>query len=385
MLQVIVPSTTRPTVEHTIRQSITQHAYSGAAIVVGNADSVTYSKGFGYANWSKTDSINPDSSIYDLASLTKVVATTSAIMYLQQRGYIQLDDHVDWYIPEFDGKYKDEVTIRQLLTHTSGMRSGMYLGKYNTPEEAKMAVIQSHLYCKPGRCYNYSDLGMIILGIVVERITQQPFDTFVQDSIFIPLGMTHTTFRPSSVHCDWVVATHTEHNECGLVNDENSQALGGVAGHAGLFSTAEDLSIFAKMMLNYGRVDTVQFFDSSTIALFTTEVSNKRALGWAVYKKTNGNVIGHMGWTGTMMLLDMENKIYVIVLTNRAINNNRHSSFASLDRMRDTMATTFIPNFSLVKKSRRHVPKKKNIKPTTPFGMSATLAAIVTLDRLVIK
>lgn len=362
VMQVAVATPTKPTVEHTVRKSIAQHAYTGASITVGNADSVIYNKGFGYSNTTKTTSINPDSSMYDLASLTKVIATTSAVMYLYDHGLIKLDDTVAYYVPEFTGKYKEGVTIRQLLTHTSGMRSGMNLMKYKTPEAAKLAVLQSRLYCRPKRCYIYSDLGMIVLGILVERVSGEPLDKFVEDNIFIPMGMTHTVYNPSVDNCDWIVWTSKDHNECGVVNDGNSQALGGVAGHAGLFSTAADLSIFARMMLNHGRIDSVQFFDSATVDLFTTEVANKRALGWAVFKKTDGKVVGHFGWTGTMMLLDMDNKVFVIVLTNRAINNGSRWSFASLDRMRDSAATAFVPEFSLTKKHRStHKPVKKNI------------------------
>jgi CubicO group peptidase (beta-lactamase class C family) len=362
---------TKPNVEHTVRRNISQRAYSGAAIVVGNADSVTYSQGFGFTNWEKEEAISPDSSLYDLASLTKVIATTSAIMYLNDRGYINLNDRVVWFIPEFVGKYKYQVTIKQLLTHTSGMRAGMNLSRYATPKEAKEAVINSKLYCRPGVCYNYSDLGAILLGIIVERVMQQPLDRFVQDSIFIPMGMTHTTFNPSTQYCSNIVWTKTHNNECGLVNDGNSQALGGVAGHAGLFSTASDLAIFAKMMLNRGRIDSTQFFDSATVELFTTNVTSKRALGWEVFKKTNGKIVGHFGWTGTMMLLDMQNNIYVVVLTNRAINRDSHRSFTIENRIRDTVTIAFIPDFSLTKKS-----KKKRINPSLKpkaFELSSTL------------
>jgi CubicO group peptidase (beta-lactamase class C family) len=244
------------------------------------------------------------------------------------------------------------------LTHTSGLRSDIYLEYYGiTPERAKQLVIKSSLYCRPGRCYNYSDLGAIILGIIVERITGQSLNTFVQDSIFVPMGMTHTMYNPPTTFCGFIVWTEKDHNECGIVNDGNSQALGGVAGHAGLFSSGGDLAIFAQMMLNHGRVNGVQFFDSAVVDLFTTEVKFKRALGWVVYKgKVDGKIIGHMGYTGTMMLLDMTDGLFVIVLTNRAINNTRRSSFIYVDQARDSISNVFFPNFSLEPKPkpRRH-------------------------------
>lgn len=318
------------TIDRVVRRGINAGGYPGAAVVIGRKGYAVWQKGFGYLDWTKKTPVSVVESVYDLASLTKVVGTTTAIMILYDEGRIVLDAPVRSYIPEFNGGYKDSITIRDLLAHRSGLPASRDLWRIaRNPAEARRAVIDAPLACKPRVCMIYSDLGAILLGMVVENITGMGLDEYLEARVFGPLGMTATGFRPDPSLRPNIAPTELTpprgYPLRGEVHDENAYALGGVAGHAGLFSTAADLSMFAQMMLNGGEYAGVRIVADSTIKLFTrNKVISNRALGWAKPDGTGGSgeylsdeAYGHTGYTGTSLWIDPKRDMFIILLTNR--------------------------------------------------------------------
>jgi CubicO group peptidase (beta-lactamase class C family) len=273
--------------------------------------------------------VTADRSIYDLASLTKVVGTTTAAMLLYDAGRLDLEAPVSTYLPAFSGGWKDSITVRQLLTHRSGLPAGRDLWRVaRTPDEARAAVLATNLECRPGQCYIYSDLGADVLGFVIEAIAGESLDVFLHDKVFEPLGMNDTFYKPADSLTYRIAPTEIApprgYPLQGQVHDENAYALGGVAGHAGLFSTAADLSIFAQMMLNGGEYNGVRILSDTTVSLFTRRAAGTRALGWDTADGDGGSgrfldsrAYGHTGYTGTSIWIDPERQMFVLLLTNR--------------------------------------------------------------------
>jgi CubicO group peptidase (beta-lactamase class C family) len=318
------------TVDRVVRRGITAGAYPGASVVVGRKGYAVWQKGYGRLGWTTTSpAVVPEESIYDLASLTKVIATTTAAMILYDEGKLDLKAPVQRYLPEFTGDMKDQVTIEHLLTHRSGLAPGRQLWKTaRTPAEAKQQVLESRLQQRPGALYNYSDLGPDVLGWVIERISGQSLDQFTESRIFEPLGMDDTGWRPARALVPRIAPTEVTpprgYPVRGEVADESAFALGGIAGHAGLFGTATDLSVFAQMMINGGEYEGTRIVKEETVRLFTTEVQDHRALGWEVAAGERGageylshNAFGHTGYTGTSIWIDPDRDLFVILLTNR--------------------------------------------------------------------
>ena len=317
-------------IDHVIQRGISAGGYPGASVVVGRRGAAVWQKGFGKLSWEKSsEAVVADRTIYDLASLTKVVGTTTALMVLYDEGKVHLDDPVSTYVPEFSGGAKDRVTVRMLLEHRSGLPPGRDLWRIaHTPEEARAAVIATNLICEPDRCYEYSDLGADMLGFIVEAASGQRMDQFLQERVFGPLGMTDTFFRPADSLRSRIAPTETApprgYPLKGEVHDENAFALGGVAGHAGLFSTANDLAVFAQMMLNGGVYDSTRVIADTTVALFTKRAAGTRALGWdtcggsgSCGKYLPADAYGHTGFTGTSLWIDPDRDMFVVLLTNR--------------------------------------------------------------------
>ena len=318
------------TIDRVVERGIRAGGYPGAAVVVGRKGAAVWEKGFGRLGWTgDAGSVVPERTIYDLASLTKVVGTTTALMILFDEGKIRLDDRVVQYIPEFTGGAKDAVTIRMLLEHRSGLPAGRDLWRISsTPEEARAAVISTPLFAAPGRFVEYSDLGADMLGFVVEAVSGQKLDQFLETRVFAPLGMTDTRFRPDGSLRGRIAPTELNpprgYPLRGEVHDENAYALGGVAGHAGLFSTASDLAVFAQMMLNGGSYDGARIVADSTVKIFTRRAAATRALGWdtcggkgSCGEYLSHSAYGHTGFTGTSLWIDPEREMFVVLLTNR--------------------------------------------------------------------
>jgi CubicO group peptidase (beta-lactamase class C family) len=317
-------------IDHVVERGITAGGFPGASVVVGRRGAAVLERGFGRLSWEKSSTpVSADRTIYDLASLTKVVGTTTAIMILFDEGKINLDAPVSLYVPGFSGGAKDRVTVRMLLEHRSGLPAGRDLWRSaHTPDEAKAEVISTPLSCEPGRCYEYSDLGADMLGFVVEAAANENLDKFLQERVWTPLGMTDTGFRPADSLKSRIAPTEVNsrrgYSLQGEVHDENAYALGGVAGHAGLFSSAADLAVFAQMMLNGGEYNGTRIIADSTVALFTTRAAGTRALGWdtcggsgSCGKYLDEEAYGHTGFTGTSMWIDTQRDMFVILLTNR--------------------------------------------------------------------
>ncbi|HKM86444.1 MAG TPA: serine hydrolase domain-containing protein [Terriglobales bacterium] len=275
-------------------------------------------------------------SIFDLASLTKVVATTAMAMILYERGLLDLEAPVTAIVPEFalalddNDSRRREVTLRMLLAHSSGLPAyeKLFL-RAQTREALLQAAFSTPLAAAPGTCAEYSDVGFIILGVVLERLADESLDAFCQREIFGPLGMTHTTFIPTSAFKNSIPPTADDRTFRhriiqGEVQDENASILGGVAPHAGLFSTAEDLAIFAHAMLNAG----YPILRSTTVELFSRRESapegSSRALGWETPsapsqsgKYFSPRSFGHLGYTGTSLWIDPDRQLSIALLTNR--------------------------------------------------------------------
>ncbi len=317
-------------IDRIVMRGINAGGYPGASVVIGRNGYAVYQRGFGKLGWIASSArVTADRSIYDLASLTKVVGTTTAAMVLFDQGRLDLNAPVSTYLPAFSGGWKDSVTVRQLLTHRSGLPAGRDLWRVaRTPDEARAAVLSTNLECKPGQCYIYSDLGADVLGFVIEAIAGESLDVFLHDKVFEPLGMNDTFFRPADSLTYRIAPTEIApprgYPLRGEVHDENAYALGGVAGHAGLFSTAADLSIFAQMMLNGGSYNGVRILSDTTVALFTHRAAGTRALGWDTADGDGGSgrfldsrAYGHTGYTGTSIWIDPERRMFVLLLTNR--------------------------------------------------------------------
>jgi CubicO group peptidase (beta-lactamase class C family) len=317
-------------IDRVVQRGIKAGGYPGAAVVVGRKGAAVWQKGFGNLSWSQVSgAVDPDRTIYDVASLSKVIGTTTAVMVLYDEKKIDLDAPVFRYLPAFSGGLKDEVTVRELLTHRSGLPAGRDLWrKARSPQEARDMVLETTLEYRPNTAYIYSDLGADVLGMIVEEVSGQRLDQFLADRVFGPLGMHDTFYRPADSLRYRIAPTEVTpprgYPLRGEVHDENAYALGGIAGHAGLFSTAADLSVFAQMMLNGGSYDGVQIISDSTVALFTRRTAGHRALGWDTADGDYGSgkylterAYGHTGFTGTSIWIDPDREMFVVLLTNR--------------------------------------------------------------------
>ena len=317
-------------IDHAVELGLEASGFAGMSVVVGRRDTILWRRGYGALTWGDAAArVSADSTIYDLASLTKVVATTAAIMVLYDRGKLRLDDRASKFLPELREGPKRDITIRQLLEHRSGLPAGRELWrKARSARGARRMVLETPLAYRPGTRQIYSDLGADVLGFVAEAVSGEPLDTFTRRNVFTPLRMTSTMFRPSARVRSRVAPTERfssrGHPLRGEVHDPNAYALGGVAGHAGLFATASDLAIFARMMLGGGSYHGVRIVSDSTVALFTRRVAGTRALGWETCaggascgQHMGERAFGHTGFTGTSIWIDPERELFIIVLTNR--------------------------------------------------------------------
>ena len=330
------------TLDSIMNVALAEHVAPGASLAVGRYGHIVHIKGYGRLDTAQTSATVDENSIYDMASLTKVIATTTATMMLEEQGLLDLDRTVASYLPEFNAADKATITLRHLITHTGGLEAFAALYKEFQGREQYLAQINARpAKSLPGVAMIYSDWDMILTQLIIEKITGQPLDRFVAERIFTPLGMTSTMFTPdSAAFFDRIAPTEIDSVRGGLVrakvHDENAWAMGGVAGHAGLFSSARDLTIFAQMLLNGGEYNGVRIVKASTVARWTapqTRISS-RALGWDTPSKnsSSGNYFsprsfGHTGFTGTSMWIDPERGMFVILLTNRVNpkrDNQRH-------------------------------------------------------------
>lgn len=308
-------------IDSVMRRAIAAGGFPGASVIVGRRSGIVWERGYGTLDWTSGTPVDAERTMYDVASLTKVVATTAATMMLVDRGKLQVDDPVVRLLPTFQGRDKSEVTLRDLLTHRSGLPAGRTLSRKG-PQSAKRSVLSTPLVRQPGSRGEYSDLGLDVLGFVVERVAREPLDRYLRRAVYDPLGMSSTMFRPGASLRSRIAPTEAPLAR-GQVHDRNARALGGVAGHAGLFATAGDLAVFAQMMLDNGSVGGKKFLADSTVREFTRPGAGWRGLGWETCsgggscgRYLTPRAFGHTGFTGTSMWIDPERDLFVIVLSN---------------------------------------------------------------------
>lgn len=329
-----------PDLDRAVDDAIAQKRLPGAVLLVGHDGQVVYEKAYGRRAEVPAPETMATDTIFDVASLTKVVATTSSLMKLFEEGKFRLNDKVTDYIPEFQGG-KSDITIRNLLTHFSGLRPDVPLEPAWTGYETGI-----HLACTdppagpPNARFVYSDINFELLGEIVHRISGQSLADYARQKIFLPIGMKETMFLPPASLIPRIAPTERVNKTGpplrGVVHDPTARYMGGVAGHAGLFSTAADLSRFAQMMINGGELDGVRILSPLTIQKFTEPQSPPdqpilRGLGWDIdsqYSANRGELFpigsyGHTGFTGTSLWIDPSTKSYVILLANSVHPNGR--------------------------------------------------------------
>ena len=273
-----------------------------------------------------------EDTIFDAASLTKVLATTPAALLLLERGKLNLDAPAWTYLPEFKEQGKDAITLRHLLTHTSGLRPGLTRGSWSGYRTAIRMACAEAVTTTPGTVFHYSDINFIVLGEIVQRVSGLPLEEFTQREFYRPLKMTDTRYLPPSDLRPRIAPTERANGGFlrGKVHDPTARLMGGVAGHAGLFTTAADLARFARMMLNGGTLEGARVLAPETVRLMTTAqspaaITAKRGLGWDIdsaYAGPRGKCFpvgsyGHTGWTGTSLWIDPASQTFIIFLSNR--------------------------------------------------------------------
>ncbi len=350
-----------------LKKAIEQRITPGAVLLIARKGTIVKHQAYGYSARYSDDQFTPmehplpmlNNTIFDLASISKIF-TAAAVMKLYEQGRFQLDDPVYEYIPEFAENGKQAVTIRQLLTHTSGLRSGIPLYKMGKNREQRLQIALSWpLENRPGTSYIYSDLNMITLGVLVERLSGKRLDQFVRQEITDPLHMHDTFYNPPQSLKHRIAATEyqpwTGRNMVwGEVHDENAAALDGVAGHAGIFSTAHDLAIFAHMFLMDGKYGSTRILKKETIRLMeknyaTPFPGNDHGLGWELNQGwymdalASPDAVGHTGFTGTSLVIHRNHGTITILLTNRVHPTRETVSTNPLRRQITRMTADAIP------------------------------------------
>lgn len=324
-------------VDEAVLKGIERGIYPGAVVVIGRRDSLLYARGYGHFTWDVRSPIpTPDSTIWDLASLTKVIATMSAAMRLVDEGKLDLDAPVGTYLSRFAGGLKRRVTVRMLLDHTSGLKS--YVPIYQqarSKAKATSILLAQPLLRPPGDSAVYSDLNAILLGLVIEKVSGTTLDHVASSEVFTPLDMQMTMFNPSRKLRNRIVPSGLWRGQpvAGEVNDQNAVAFGGVAGHAGLFSTGTDLAKYAQVWLRNGNGPNGRWVRFETMARFLARSARagSRLLGWDTPERLPGDfsvfgevasdaAYGHTGFTGTLLWVDPSNDLFLVFLTNRTFD-----------------------------------------------------------------
>ncbi|MFL6254586.1 MAG: exo-beta-N-acetylmuramidase NamZ domain-containing protein [Pyrinomonadaceae bacterium] len=342
-------------IDAAVAESIQKKELPGAVVLVARRGGVVWRKAYGARALVPAREEMTVDTIFDLASLTKVVATTTSAMILVERGKLRLSDTVSRYIPELKGEGRERITIEHLLTHRAGYAPDFDLSdRWEGHDEMLKRLYVEPLRTAPGARFVYSDIGMIVLGEVIQRVSGEPLDTFARKNIFEPLGMKDTGFRPigsgntSEVTVRRIAPTESvrgmksylggtsdagassETMLRGQVHDPTANRMGGVAGHAGLFSTADDLAVFCQMIMNGGEYGGVRILSPLGVAEMirprqVTDDGGARGLGWDVnttFSSNRGDIFpegsfGHTGFTGTSLWIDPASETFVVFLSNR--------------------------------------------------------------------
>ena len=326
-----------------VESAIRDGRLPGAVVVVGHAGEIVYEGAFGARAVDGPREVMTPDTIFDLASLTKVVATTTSVMILVEEGRLRLRDRVATYLPEFSSHGKDRITVEHLLTHVSGLRPDLPLEEVFEGAGTAIARAADEVpEAGPGERFVYSDINFFVLGEIVRRVTGQTLDQFARDRIFRPLGMRDTGFNPPSslrpriaptepcAPLAWPCGGDGAVMLRGRVHDPTARRMGGVAGHAGLFSTAGDLARFCRMLLGDGTLDDMRILAPLTVARMTRvstppHMADRRGLGWDLDSRFSSNrgdlfgfgSYGHTGFTGTSLWLDPASDTFVVFLSSR--------------------------------------------------------------------
>ncbi len=312
-----------------VNDAITQQQIPGAVVLIGHQGKIVYRKAYGDRALAPRREAMTVDTIFDCASLTKAVATTTAIMQLWEQGRFRMNDPVAKYLPEFGQNGKQDITIRQLLVHYSGLAPDLDLTKpWEGKETAYRMAFEQAPERSPGASFVYSDINFVVLGALIEKLSGEPLDEYSAKHIFAPMGMKETRFLPPSSWLPRIAPTEEDENHHllrGVVHDPTARRMGGVAGDAGMFSTADDLAIFAQALLDGGR----GVLTSATIAKMTAPQqpvngTTLRGFGWDIdspFSTNRGELLpvggyGHTGFTGTSLWIDPSTKTYIVLLTN---------------------------------------------------------------------
>jgi CubicO group peptidase (beta-lactamase class C family) len=349
-------------IDAAVRDGIQKGIYPGAVVIIGRRDSLLYARGYGHFTWSPSSPVpRPDSTLWDIASITKVVSTAASALRLVDQGKLDLEAPVRRYLPRFSGGPKNQVTVRMLLDHTSGLKSYVpfYLKARGSRARAVDLLYAQPLVRVPGDSAEYSDLNALFLGLVLEKVSGLPLDKLARREVFGPLGMTQTMYRPPASLKRRIVPSGMwrGHPVPGDVNDQNAVAMGGVAGHAGVFSTATDLARFATVWLRSGVGPAGQWVRPETMGRFLVKGphTGSRLLGWdtpeidptAEEPSVFGSLIseagyGHTGFTGTELWIDPARDLFLIFLTNRAFDPRVRESAKQLKFVRANLSDAVV-------------------------------------------
>ncbi|RII29432.1 MAG: serine hydrolase [Geobacter sp.] len=337
------------TIEFLMEKAISDGLIIGGVVVIGNHTGTLYSISKGRISPAVDSAPISEHTLFDIASLTKVFATAPALMKLLDEGRISLMDPLTRWFPEFEGSDHEDITILNLLTHTSGL-DDIAIPQEEPLKTAIQKVAGQKILKLPGNRFRYADINFILLGELVHRVTAIPLDRFCQEEFYAPLKMTDTMFNPPQNPAAVIATTRGDGNELlsGVVQDENSRHLGGVAGHAGLFSSAFDLTHFVRMYLNGGKLDNTRIFSERVVKQMTAPYfySNGnvvRGLGWDMespYSAPKGRSFsemsfGHTGYSGSSVWIDPQSDLFVILLTSRL----DHRGTRQFNRLRSNIST----------------------------------------------
>jgi uncharacterized protein YbbC (DUF1343 family)/CubicO group peptidase (beta-lactamase class C family) len=315
-------------IDSLIQEQVNNDGITGAVLAVGHNGRIVHQKAFGYRALSPRREPMTLDTLFDLASLTKVVATTPSVLHLVQAGKLRLDDPVARLIPEFGANGKDNVTVRQLLTHFSGLKPDLDLNPPWAGEETAFRMAnEEKLQAPPGAQFVYSDINFVVLGELVQRLSGLPLDRYAVANVFEPLGMKHTRFLPPAAWHPQIAETLAIGNHeilRGKVQDPTAQRMGGVAGDAGVFSTAGDLAVYAQALIDRKRILTPDLIEKMTTPQQPPNAVEVRGLGWDIdspFSSNRGGLLpvgsfGHTGYTGTSIWIDPYTNTYIILLTN---------------------------------------------------------------------
>ncbi len=351
-------------VQRVVEEAIAEGETPGAVVLVGRGDEVLYFEAFGHRALVPESEPMTRDTVFDLASLTKVVATTTSVMQLVEQGRIRLSDRVGDFIPEFSRYGKQDVTVRQLLNHTSGLRPDLPLeDEFDGSEVAIERATREVLLAPPGERFIYSDINFFLLGEIVARVSGQPLPEYAREHVFEPLGMADTGFLPPESLRPRIAPTEAcpplgwpcEGPDAvmlrGTVHDPTARRMDGVAGHAGLFGTAADLAVFCRMLLGGGATGGVRLLSPLTVARMTSvatprHLDARRGLGWDIdsrFSSNRGDLLppgsfGHTGFTGTSLWMDPLTDTYVVFLSNRLHPDGRGDVLALRARVATLVA-----------------------------------------------